>query len=185
MIDAAQSTTQTFLAYRQIGQTDEQTAIAIAEAGLAQQRHNEEIKWRQLNKDWRDADLVQRTLDNARRMMDEKLEQLRSISSLAALIAGFDIVVLVELQFPPEVPDALLTLLVVTTSLTVCLMCLSFVTCTLMLVGILKAHDLNNLALPFAEFWRTRCVGRYCGCAYTICCDIISLVYVECRNVLN
>ena len=46
----------------------------------------------------------------------------------------------------------------ISSALTVCLMSLSFVLCTLMLVGILKAFDINsNRRQTFREFWILRC----------------------------
>ena len=88
---------------------------------------------------------------------------LYSISSVAALIAGFDVVVLVELNYQADVPEWLLALLCATNALTVCLMTLAFVTCTLMLVGTLKAFDIHNMRQPFAQFWinQCKCVGIF------------------------
>mmetsp|Transcript_21616 Transcript_21616/g.27635 ORF Transcript_21616/g.27635 Transcript_21616/m.27635 type:complete len:283 (-) Transcript_21616:255-1103(-) len=107
---------------------------------------------------WREEDLIQRTLENTRRDIDEKTEQLRSISSLAALVAGFDVVVLIELDIPNGTPEVLLAFLGLTSALTVVLMSLSFVLCTLMLVGILKAFDINSSRRQtFRDFWILRC----------------------------
>mmetsp|Transcript_7645 Transcript_7645/g.8780 ORF Transcript_7645/g.8780 Transcript_7645/m.8780 type:complete len:264 (-) Transcript_7645:1606-2397(-) len=107
---------------------------------------------------WREEDLIQRKLENTRRDIDEKTEQLRSISSLAALVAGFDVVVLIELDIPAGVPEPLLIFLGITSALTVVLMSLSFVLCTLMLVGILKAFDINSSRRQtFRDFWILRC----------------------------
>ena len=120
------------------------------------------------------------SFQNTRRDIDEKVEQLRAISQLAALIAGFDIVVLIgkddegcdvlfwqgwlnegfsaELDIPANVPETLLVALGISSALTVCLMSLSFVLCTLMLVGILKAFDINShRRQTFREFWILRC----------------------------
>jgi len=110
-----------------------------------------------LAKQWREADMVQRKINNLRREMDEKVAQLKAISSLAALVAGFDIVVLVELSVPDHIPEVLLVFMAATTALTVCLMTLAFVTSTLMMVGILKAFDVHNVKQPFREFWIMRC----------------------------
>ena len=110
-----------------------------------------------LARQWREADMIQRKINNLRREMDEKTTQLKAISSLAALVAGFDIVVLVELSIPDDIPEVLLVLMGSTTALTVCLMTLAFVTSTLMMVGILKAFDVHNVKQPFREFWIMRC----------------------------
>jgi calcium release-activated calcium channel protein 1 len=68
--------------------------------------------WRQENRKWRKEDVEQRVLENARwiwlryaeknrRDVEEKSEQLKSISNLSALIAGFAVVAFVELQVRP------------------------------------------------------------------------------------
>jgi len=106
---------------------------------------------------WREEEMKYRKLEILRRQIDEKVEQLRSIANLAALIAGFDVVVLIELQIPPNVPEVLVALFAVTTAITVCIMSLSFVTCTLMLVGVLKAFDLEHAKMPFRQFWVLKC----------------------------
>ena len=66
--------------------------------------------YREQQVNWRKSDVKQRTLENARcvwnryveknrRDVEEKSEQLKSISNLSALIAGFAVVSLVELNF--------------------------------------------------------------------------------------
>lgn len=63
-----------------------------------------------------------------------------------------------ELDIPANVPETLLVALGISSALTVCLMSLSFVLCTLMLVGILKAFDINShRRQTFREFWILRC----------------------------
>eukprot|EP00516_Mucochytrium_quahogii_P004873 CAMPEP_0203749906 /NCGR_PEP_ID=MMETSP0098-20131031/4273_1 /ASSEMBLY_ACC=CAM_ASM_000208 /TAXON_ID=96639 /ORGANISM=" , Strain NY0313808BC1" /LENGTH=121 /DNA_ID=CAMNT_0050639025 /DNA_START=1203 /DNA_END=1565 /DNA_ORIENTATION=- len=102
---------------------------------------------------WREEEIKYRKLEILRRQIDEKVEQLRSIANLAALIAGFVIVVLIELNVPDAVPEAVVALFCLSTAITVCIMSLSFVTCTLMLVGVLKAFDLERAKMPFRQFW--------------------------------
>ena len=48
-----------------------------------------------LEHDWREMDMHQRWLDNLRREVDEKVQQLSTLSNLSALLAGFAIVALV------------------------------------------------------------------------------------------
>jgi calcium release-activated calcium channel protein 1 len=111
--------------------------------------------WRQENRKWRTEDVEQRVLENARwiwlryaeknrRDVEEKSEQLKSISSLSALIAGFAVVAFVELQFhdpeakPTFVSEYLIVAYASTTALVVALMLNSMVLCSFMLCSILR-----------------------------------------------
>ncbi|KAK3276553.1 hypothetical protein CYMTET_15383 [Cymbomonas tetramitiformis] len=101
--------------------------------------------WREEDRLWRRQDVEQRCLDNARwvwsrfveknrRDVEEKSEQLKTVSNLAALIAGFAVVALVELQFPADQPERYAC----STSVTVGLMMNSMVLCSMMLSTVLK-----------------------------------------------
>ena len=110
--------------------------------------------WRQENRKWRREDIEQRVLENARwvwlrhaeknrRDVEEKSEQLKSISNLSALIGGFAVVAFVELQFsdPNETPErneGLIVAYAATTALVVALMLNSMVLCSFMLCSILR-----------------------------------------------
>lgn len=121
----------------------------------------EEREWRHLEADWRDEnrrwrvqDIEQRTLENGRwvwlrfveknrRDVEEKAEQLKAVSNLAALIAGFAVVAFVELQFhelsdAPSQSESLIALYGVSTALTVGLNLNAMVLCSLMLSSILR-----------------------------------------------
>ena len=103
---------------------------------------------------WRRQDVEQRVLENARwvwtryveknrRDVEEKGEQLRTTSNLAALISGFAVVALVELQFSdPTVPatqsEWLIGAYALATAVTVALMLNSMVLCSFMLSNILR-----------------------------------------------
>jgi calcium release-activated calcium channel protein 1 len=127
---------------------------------------DEQRAWRREEIKWRVEDLKQRAMDNRRREIDEKNEQLRSIANIAALIGGFDMVVLVELNIPPNTPEVLLAFWVLSCSLTICCMTYSFVTTTLMLVGTIKKFEINNTSnqddvvghkTRFILFWENSC----------------------------
>ena len=111
--------------------------------------------WRQENRKWRKEDIEQRVLENARwiwlryaeknrRDVEEKSEQLKSISNLSALIAGFAVVAFVELQFhdpetkPTHVGEVLIVAYAATTATVVALMLNSMVLCSFLLCSILR-----------------------------------------------
>ncbi|CAK9235940.1 unnamed protein product, partial [Sphagnum jensenii] len=110
---------------------------------------------------WRIEDMEQRNLENARvlwlrfveknrRDVEEKTEQLKAISNLAALFAGFAVVTLtqfaiddsVDYSFWNEPSTVLVGLYGVLTALVEGLMTISLVTCTLILGSILKIGKL-------------------------------------------
>lgn len=105
----------------------------------------EERRWRLEQTAWHAEEVQQRTLDNRRREIDEKNVQLESISSVAALIGGFEVVALVDLQFPDDVPEWLVSLYAASAAVTVCLMTFAYLSTTLMLVGTLKKFETNEL----------------------------------------
>jgi len=104
-----------------------------------------EMDWQKEDKNFRMREVAQRKLINNKREVDEKVEQLRSIASTAALIAGFSVVVLNELNFTvTSFPVPLLAVYAGTTAITVCLMTYSYLTSTLILVSLLKWVDDAN-----------------------------------------
>jgi calcium release-activated calcium channel protein 1 len=111
----------------------------------------------------REEDLIQRALENerraiddARRLVDEKAQQLKTLANQSALIAGFCMVSLVEIQYPNNVSSALLISFSCSGALVVCLMLLSMLNATFILVAILR-YDTVKRDVPFPRFWRTRC----------------------------
>lgn len=108
------------------------------------ERHFRDLKYR-----WREEDMVQRNLDNAhclwlrfvernRRDVEEKSEQLRAISNLAAIFAGFAIVTLTQFNVQEKQSLVLAGLYGILTALVEGLMTISMVTCTLILGCIVK-----------------------------------------------
>lgn len=102
------------------------------------------------NRKWRGQDMEQRVLDNARflwsrvveknrREVEERAEQLKAVSNLAALIAGFALIAFLEFSIEPEEEARGLVIgFGLTTALTVGLMINSMVTTSLMHASILK-----------------------------------------------
>eukprot|EP00803_Ostreobium_quekettii_P011486 evm.model.scf_2756.1 EVM.evm.TU.scf_2756.1 scf_2756:2942-7407(+) len=123
----------------------------------------EDVEWRkvegaQMNLDadfiaesrrWRGQDMEQRVLDNARyvwgraveknrREVEERAEQLKGISNLAALIGGFALIAFLEFGVEDNTPVGLVVGFGLTTALTVGLMINAMVTTSLMHASILK-----------------------------------------------
>eukprot|EP00850_Spirogloea_muscicola_P013844 SM000096S24873 [mRNA] locus=s96:211191:213321:- [translate_table: standard] len=101
---------------------------------------------------WRDGDLDQRNVENARtlwlrfveknrRDVEEKSEQLKAILNLSALFAGFATVTLTQFNLapPPANPLGLIIMYGVLTAIVEGCMAVSLVTCALVLGSILKS----------------------------------------------
>ena len=65
---------------------------------------NDQVMWetkcRQEDMQQRALENERRAIDDARRAVDEKAQQLKSLSHQSALIAGFSMVVIVEIEIP-------------------------------------------------------------------------------------
>ena len=152
---------------------------------LEQDWHQQEVDWRSvdvewmgeqrrrmaLEQDWRDMDMHQRWLDNLRREVDEKVQQLATLSNLSALLAGFAIVALVELSIPEETAVGVVIALACCTAIVVTATVLSMVTAAFVMVGLLKkyrgtkplfeAAELGSDFQQFEQFWNENCQREY------------------------
>lgn len=115
-----------------------------------------EVKCRQEDMRQRAIENERRCIDDARRFVDEKGEQLKAVSHLSALIAGFAMIVMVEVQLPDKINFILLVTYGATSASVVGLMLLAMLNCTMMLIAVMK-YDCINRPIPFVEFWQTRC----------------------------
>ncbi|GMI49110.1 hypothetical protein TrCOL_g7438 [Triparma columacea] len=115
-----------------------------------------EVKCREEDMKQRALENERRAIDDARRSVDEKAQQLKAISHLSALIAGFAMVVIVEVQIDPSLSPVLLTIFGLTVSIVVGTMLIAMLNCTLMLVAILRYNTVLR-EVPFGDFWRMRC----------------------------
>jgi len=119
----------------------------------------------------RDQDLKQRKLENNRRRIDDarrsievKAEQLNSLSTQSALIAGFSMVVLVESDktLPPTAGHRVLLILFgITAALVVGLMLTCMLTATFVRVGITRYNAVDRKVggrdMTFNAFWSSQC----------------------------
>lgn len=115
-----------------------------------------EVKCREEDMKQRALENERRAIDDARRFVDEKAQQLKAVSHQSALIAGFSMVVLVEIQIPADLNSALLVTFGVTTALAISLMLVAMLNATYILVAILR-YDCVRRETPFVDFWRKRC----------------------------
>lgn len=135
------------------------------------QWHNDDLRRQH---EWRATDLERekrlRKLENERRITDARSEQLSAISNLSALLGGFAVVAMVEINLPDTIDDILLAFFGCVSALVVVLMLLCMVMCTLLLLAITRysAHsleqDLRALRLdqlqdesPFYSWWLQKC----------------------------
>lgn len=111
----------------------------------------EERAFREEQRRWHRTEVTQRGLDNARytwerhveknrRDVEERTEQLKVVSQVSALLAGFAVIALAEFEIEEEVRDRefLIAIFGISTGVIVSLMTLSTVICTYMLAGILR-----------------------------------------------
>ena len=77
--------------------------MEVADMAWNVENRAEDMKYRDLEKFWRRSDVI-------RRKIDEKTQQLKNISHLSALIAGFSMVCMVEVTIPEDISELLLAL---------------------------------------------------------------------------
>nr|XP_024395451.1 uncharacterized protein LOC112291790 isoform X2 [Physcomitrium patens] len=120
-----------------------------------------DLRYRKIQ--WREEDMEQRNLENARalwlrfveknrRDVEEKSDQLKSISNLAALFCGFATVNLTQFNVRTDYNWVLLGFYGVLTALVEGLMVISMVTCTLILGSIVKMGKLYVNEVAEEEF---------------------------------
>lgn len=103
-----------------------------------------------------------RAIDDARRILDNKVQQLKAISHLSALVAGFSMVVLVEATVDPSLSEVLQAAFGASAAVVIGLMLMAMINCTLILVLLLK-HDCTKFegdstpAELLVDFWQKRC----------------------------
>jgi calcium release-activated calcium channel protein 1 len=111
----------------------------------------------------REEDLKQRRLENerraiddTRRLVDEKAQQLKSVAHQSALIAGFCMITLVEIQIPNNITPVLLISFSCSSALVICLMLISMLNAMFILVAILR-YDTVTRDPTFKRFWAASC----------------------------
>ena len=75
-----------------------------------------EVKCREEDMKQRALENERRAIDDSRRSVDEKAQQLKAVSHQSALIAGFSMIVLVEIEIPADLHPVLLVTFGMTTA---------------------------------------------------------------------
>eukprot|EP00591_Stephanopyxis_turris_P001115 CAMPEP_0195522248 /NCGR_PEP_ID=MMETSP0794_2-20130614/20197_1 /TAXON_ID=515487 /ORGANISM="Stephanopyxis turris, Strain CCMP 815" /LENGTH=201 /DNA_ID=CAMNT_0040651955 /DNA_START=335 /DNA_END=940 /DNA_ORIENTATION=+ len=119
-----------------------------------------EMKCREEDMAQRALENERRAIDDARRSVDEKSQQLKTISHQSAFIAGFSMVVMVEISIPSDLNSVLMIIFAVTNSSVVAIMLIAMLNATWTLVAILR-YDCVKREVPFNEFWRKRCESDF------------------------
>eukprot|EP00884_Botryococcus_braunii_P013083 jgi/Botrbrau1/21776/Bobra.0190s0004.1 len=113
---------------------------------------------------WRAEDNEQKALENARRLwkrfvlqtrrdVEERSEQVRNLSTLSALVAGFAVASFLEFNFDVTiVPDGLLIAYGITTALVAAMNMLSMASCQLLSASLLKMPEIYVSTAEEARF---------------------------------
>ena len=120
-----------------------------------------DIEWRKEDMILRQITEKQRVLENRNRAVDVKCSQLRTVSELSALLAGFTMVMFVELTIPPNANVWLVFCFGLMTALTIMMMVRAMVGCALLLVGILYRSATFADRKTFLQFWLNRCEEKW------------------------
>lgn len=115
-----------------------------------------ELRCREEDMRQRAIDNIRREIDDARRQVDEKTSCLKAISHLSALIAGFAMVVMVEISLPKDLHLLQIVIFGATSAGVVGLMLVAVLNCTMMLIACFK-YDCIERDPPFEDFWQSRC----------------------------
>ena len=133
----------------------------IASLGLGLNEYNRQKQWRKEDIAWRENEALVIGVEQKERMVDLKCRALKSIANLSALVAGFTIVMFIELSVEENVPHWLVTLYAFTTALEVAIMAMVMVQATLLLTCITLISMQHNDKKGFFQFWKNQCEGQW------------------------
>ena len=126
-----------------------------------------------------------RRMDLVRRQIDGKIQQLKNLANVSALIGGFAMIGLVQIVISKTINIALLVLFASSSSIVVCLMLFTVLNSTLMLINVIdfdyaggmKGCDFYN----FNEFWECHCRSDFelCKRAFKLGCPTFLVTLAE------
>lgn len=109
------------------------------------------IQTREEDLNYREELHQRRKIEDARRSVDEKMEQLKALAEISMIIAGFTISALCEISVPDSVDPTTLSLFGFFTSSTIAITTISGLISTFLLVGVYKYDTLGHQR--FEDFW--------------------------------
>ena len=127
------------------------TGMEMADMAWEMKCREEDMKQRALENE-------RRAIDDARRLVDEKVRQLGSVANTSALLAGFSMMVLVNVNnnAPPDLNAVLISFFGITTATVISCMVFATLNATYILVAV-QRYDTVRREIPFLDFWKKRC----------------------------
>jgi hypothetical protein len=117
---------------------------------------------------WREEDILYRNqltkqflLTQKDRLVDLRSRGLNTISNHSALMAGFTIVMFVELQLTPNVPSWLVVAYAGVSALVCCLLSLTMIQTMLVLTAVSQRSQMMQNTEEFNKFWVDRCDKKW------------------------
>ena len=115
-----------------------------------------EVVWREQDLEWRQNEKMVIALDQKERVVDLKCRAMKSIANLSALVAGFTIVMFVELTVDPSIPHWLVAIYALCSATEVALMAAVMVQATLMLTAVTLMTVKKNRKAEFVRVWNEK-----------------------------
>ena len=133
----------------------------FVQTGISANDYYRQTEWRKQDIAWRENEALAIGVEQKERMVDLKCRALKSIANLSALVAGFTIVMFIELSVDETVPDWLVITYAATTSLEVAIMAMVMVQATLLLTCITLISMQHNDKKGFFQFWKNQCERQW------------------------
>ena len=133
----------------------------FVQTGISANDFLRQTEWRKQDIAWRENEALAIGVEQKERMVDLKCRALKSIANLSALVAGFTIVMFIELSVEETVPDWLVITYAATTSLEVAIMAMVMVQATLLLTCITLISMQHNDKKGFFQFWKNQCERQW------------------------
>mmetsp|Transcript_9788 Transcript_9788/g.13747 ORF Transcript_9788/g.13747 Transcript_9788/m.13747 type:complete len:176 (+) Transcript_9788:84-611(+) len=136
-----------------------QGGMQVADMTWSMRCRKEDIEHRKLEIEWRKYDIWCRWVDEQWHAMDEKAKQLEQIANLSALLAGFALIGMCEVNIPSTISGILLIAFGTTTAIAVALPISSMLSSCMVLVAVIKFDPKSppHGCSDFMQFWTLHC----------------------------